>query len=457
MWSVTAAVGAPALWDDGITGAGIDVAVVDTGIAPVSALSGRGKLVDGPDLSFDLGIAELEHLDGFGHGTHMAGIIAGRSGDGRVSSRAAPDRFLGVAPDARLVNVKVGDNTGAVDVSQVIAGLDWIVEHRRDQGLDIRVINLSFGTDGVQPYLLDPLAKAVERAWSAGIVVVVAAGNDGRAATGLATPATDPFVITVGAVERTATGWASPSFASNGNGVRNPDLVAPGRSIASLRVPGSRIDVEHPSGYVSPTLFRGSGSSQATAVVSGAVALLLQQRPSLTPDQVKRLLTSTADRLPGVPATKQGSGLLDLAEARRARTPSGLATWQPHLPSTGLGLLQLSRGLDQVAIGGKLLTGELTVLGTTFDPALWVALGRSGATWSGGSWSGGSWSGGSWSGGSWSGGSWSGGSWSGGSWSGGSWSGGSWSGGSWSGGSWSGGSWSGGSWSGGSWSGAGWT
>ncbi|MFN8022202.1 MAG: S8 family serine peptidase [Acidimicrobiales bacterium] len=428
---VARTIGADVVRAGGIAGRGVDVAVIDTGISPVAGLDAPGKIVNGPDLSFDNGDARLRWLDGNGHGTHMAAIIAGND---------AAHGFSGIAPDARLVNVKVGANTGAVDVSQVIAALDWIVEHRTQNGLNIRVVNLSFGTNGVQPTLVDPLARAVERAWFAGIVVVVASGNDGRALTGLATPATDPYVITVGPAEQVNGTWQVPSFASNGNGLRDPDVVAPGRSIQSLRVPGGRVDTEYPSARVGDRLFLGSGSSQAAAVVSGAVALMLQQSPKLTPDQVKELLRSTADPLPTDSARRQGKGMVDLDEAV-ARKASGLGR-QLALPSTGLGLLQLSRGLDQVALAGIPLIGERTANGVLWNGRLWVLASLTNGTWAGGSWSGGSWSGGTWMGGSWSGGSWSGGSWSGGSWSGGSWSGGSWSGGSWSGGSWSGGSWS---------------
>jgi serine protease AprX len=438
---VARTIGADVIRAGSITGAGVDVAVIDTGITPVPGLDGAGKIVNGPDLSFDNGDDRLRWLDGHGHGTHMAAIIAGND---------PANGFSGIAPDARLVNVKVGDNTGAVDVSQVISALDWIVEHRTQNGLNIRVVNLSFGTTGVQPWLVDPLARAVERAWFAGIVVVVASGNDGRALLGLATPATDPYVITVGPAEQVNGVWQVASFASNGNGVRNPDVVAPGRSIQSLRVPGGRIDTEVPTARVGERLFLGSGSSQAAAVVSGTVALLLQKSPGLTPDQVKDLLRSTADPLRKVAATRQGRGMVDADEAI-ARRPSALAR-QLNIPSTGLGLLQLSRGFDQVSLLGIPLLGERTANGVLWNGQLWALATLRNSTWKGGSWAGGSWSGGTWMGGSWSGGSWSGGSWSGGSWSGGSWSGGSWSGGSWSGGSWSGGSWSGGSWSGGSWS-----
>ena len=413
---VARTIGADVAHARGLTGAGVDIAVIDTGISPVAGLDAPGKVVNGPDLSFDAGDDRLRHLDGYGHGTHMAAIIAGSTADGS---------FRGIAPGARLVNVKVGDNTGAVDVSQVIAALDWIVEHRTDNGLNIRVVNLSFGTDGVQPSAVDPLARAVERAWFAGIVVVVASGNDGRALTGMATPATDPFVLTVGPAEQVGATWAIPSFASNGNGLRNPDVVAPGRSIESLRVPGSRLDVEFPDARVGEHLFRGSGSSQAAAVVSGAVALVLEQSPRLTPDQVKQVLRASADSLKRQPVTQQGQGMLDVDDAL-GRRPTLFAR-QLHLPSTGLGLLHLSRGLDTVVVAGIALVGEQTFTGQRWNGPSWVRATLRGTTWSGGSWSGGSWSGGSWSGGSWSGGSWSGGSWSGGSWSGGSWSGGSWS------------------------------
>jgi serine protease AprX len=163
------------------------VAVIDSGIAPVAGLNGPGQVVNGPDLSFDSQDPDLRHLDGYGHGTHMAGIIAGRDGS----------YFSGVAPGATLINMKVAAADGATDVSQVIAAIDWVVEHRNDPGLNIRVLNLSFGTTAMQSYQLDPLAYAVEVAWRKGIVVVVSAGNDGAAGTSLtnrpSTPSSSPW------------------------------------------------------------------------------------------------------------------------------------------------------------------------------------------------------------------------------------------------------------------------
>ena len=166
MQNITAGDGVQAWWNAGFTGQGVDVALIDTGVAPVPALSGNGKIVNGPDLSLESQNPNLQYLDTNGHGTFMAGIIGGNDGQ--------PGGYRGVAPDSRILSVKVGDADGGVDVSQVIAAIDWVVQHRTDNGMNIRVLNLSYGTDSSQPFVIDPLAFAVERAWKAGIVVVTA-------------------------------------------------------------------------------------------------------------------------------------------------------------------------------------------------------------------------------------------------------------------------------------------
>jgi serine protease AprX len=441
---------------ESLTGRGVTVALIDSGVAPVDALDDPGKVVNGPDLSFESQVPGVRYLDTFGHGTHMAGIIAGKDSG-----------FSGVAPDARLLSLKVATADGATDVSQVIAALDWVVQHRRDEGMDVRVINLSFGTDSAQPYTLDPLAHAAEVAWRRGIVVVVSAGNNGNATERLTDPAFDPFVIAVGASDDLGTDSPEDDtvteFSNRGSVERTPDLVAPGRSVHSLRVPGSYLDEAYPSARVAtadgsePRYFRGSGTSQSAAFVSGAAALLLQQRPELTPDQVKALLTSTADPLAGTDRRLQGAGLVDLHQA--VRTPTPTAAVQTFVPSTGLGSLEAARGGIHVVDPdtGVALTGEVDIFGRSWSGSSWSGRSWSGSSWSGGIWNGSSWSGSSWSGSSWSGRSWSGSSWSGSSWSGRSWSGSSWSGRSWSGSSWSGSSWSGRSWSGSSWSGSSWS
>src|SRR5256886_13251485 len=221
---VARVIGADRLWSAGITGSGVGVALIDTGVVPVAGLR-ADHVVNGPDLSLDSQTDEALYLDTFGHGTHLAGIITGSGG---------------IAPGTTLPSGKAGAYDGAVDVSQVIAALDWVVAHRNDDPKrPIRVVNLSYGTDGVQDYQVDPLTHAVENAWRAGIVVVAAAGNGGSHTPPPTNPAHDPYGP---AVRAAATdGPAGPgrgvltAFSSRGDDSRRPDLVAPGKSIVSLR------------------------------------------------------------------------------------------------------------------------------------------------------------------------------------------------------------------------------
>ena len=453
---VSAVVGADQMRNRGYTGRGVGVALVDTGVVPVKGLT-SGNVVNGPDLSFESQSADLRFLDTFGHGTHMAGIIAGND-----PSTLLGQRFQGVAPGARLTSLKVGSAEGAVDVSQVVAAIDWVVTHRNDDPSNpIRVLNLSYGTDGVQDYRLDPLTHAVENAWRAGIVVVVAGGNNGSDNPRLNNPAYDPFVLAVGASDTRGTVDARddlvPAFSSRGDASRRVDLVAPGRSIVSLRNPGSVVDVTHPSARVDDRYFKGSGSSQAAAVTSGAVALLLQARPSLTPDQVKSLLRASAEPMPAADAAGRGVGELDVYRAFQKATPTTTQTWPT---STGLGSLEQARGTQHVGDGGVELTGEQHVLGP-FDARRWASASSDFTAWDGGSWAGSDWTSGCWCESSWTGKSWAGKSWAGKSWAGKSWadhfwSAKSWAGKSWAGDSWTGSSWVGKSWAGKSWASAGW-
>ena len=376
----------------------------------------------------------------------MAGIIAGRDADVVDRPGDRPRRSSsGIAPDARIVNVKVAAADGGADVSQVIAAIDWVVQHRNDAGLNIRVINLSFGTSSAQPYHVDPLAYAVENAWREGIVVVVAAGNDGAGVPSLLMPAVDPHVLAVGAVDQLGTNAAGATtvadFTSCGNADRRPDLVAPGKSVVSLRMPGSYADRAHPEGLVSgdddQRFFRGSGTSQATAVVSGAVALMLQQRPDLTPDQVKHLLLSTADPL-AEPDPVQGAGVLDIDEAVVAAAPSPAEAAQSWPAAEGTGTLEGSRGESHVVdpTDGAVLDGEIDVMGSPWDARSWRTATAAGAAWSGGEWNGRTWAGSDWSGSSWTARSWRSAAWSGDSWAGGDWLARSWRGDVWSSAGW---------------------
>ncbi|MFL6138512.1 MAG: S8 family serine peptidase [Frankiaceae bacterium] len=453
MSDVSRAVHADAMWQRGYTGKGVGVALIDTGVAPVPGLT-SGNVVNGPDLSFDSQAPSLRDLDSYGHGTNMAGIIAGND---------PATGFKGVAPGATLLSVKVGATDGGADVSQVIAAIDWIVAHRHDPGLNIRVINLSFGTDGTQSYLLDPLTHAVESAWRAGIVVVASGGNQGSVQPSLDDPAYDPFVIAVGADDTNGTASSLddsvPDFSSRGSATRRVDVLAPGQSIVSLRDPGSYVDTEYPGARVQTRWFKGSGTSQAAAVVSGAVALLLQARPELTPNDVKALLASTAQPTPLADAAGRGAGLVDVAAAALALRPYAV---QPWAPSTGLGSLDAARGTHRVADNGADLSGERDIFGSPWQPGIWAPASTAGTAWTGGTWNGHAYAGTCWCGTSWATRTWtvvpwSGVSWAGVSWASRSWSSRSWSSRSWSTGSWSTGSWSSRSWSSRSWSGAYWS
>lgn len=500
LYTVEQELGVTQAWEDGYTGAGVSVALIDTGVTPVEGLSGPGQVVNGPDISFDAASPSLRYLDENGHGTFMAGVIAGNdlgtcdaaaygysasaetaasattgavsfgggdgcSGDGPVYAADTTD-FLGIAPDARIVNVKVASANGAVDVSQVLAAIDWVVQNSKDGGLNIRVLNLSFGTDSTQSYLVDPLAYAAEQAWQQGIVVVAAVGNQGVNAAGVSDPADDPYVLAVGASEPGPSGsggFAVAPFSSHGNSSRSPDLIAPGKSIVSLADPGSVIaDQFAATGAVGTRFFRGSGTSEATAVVSGLAALLVQEYPSATPDQIKALMTSTALPLSGAGRKAAGHGEVNASAAIQANLSS---TPQSLTPSSGTGSLDGSRGSLHVSLMGITLSGNQDIFGDTVSTATLASQESQADSWSGGAWNGATWSGRGWtsSGGalSWAYAPWSAGSWAGVPWSAvtldfGTWSGVSWSGVSWSGVSWSGVSWSGVSWSGISWSDAAW-
>jgi serine protease AprX len=402
----------------GATGAGVDVAVIDTGMVPVPALADQGKVVQGPDFSDQSRDRDLAHLDTFGHGTHVAGIIAGND---------PASGFQGVAPGARLVNVKAAGADGSTTLASIVASVGWVIAHRNDNGLRVRVLNLSFGTPPSR-YQSDLLAYAVEQAWKAGIVVVVSAGNEGEKRNGLTSPGYDPFVLSVGADDLNGTAAVDddvvPAWSSRGLG-RNPDLVAPGRSIASLRDPNSTLDLAHPEARVGDNLLKGSGTSQAAAVVSGAVALLLERRPDLSPDQIKAIIRSTADPLSGPGPDAQGAGRLNLTRALAAPGPDPAAVRQPYPPAEIRGVIA-----RLVAALGNKRHAEVGPVGP--DGSSWGGAKWGGAKWGGAKWGGSSWGGSSWGGSSWGGSSWGGSSWGGSSWGGSSWGGSSWGGSSWS-------------------------
>ncbi len=410
----------------------VTVAVIDTGIAPVAGLA--DNLIAVPDPMNPGRMAPCANFsaestcdDSYGHGTFLAGLIAGEG------------PYPGMAPSARLVSVKIAGRDGAADTSQLLAALQYVVSFR-DQ-LGIKVLNLSLGTDSNHDARKDPLNRAVERAWQAGITVVVAASNRGHASTAgtISKPADDPLVVTVGAVDDRGTGSRNddtvPSFTAQGPVVQGPaedrlvvakpDVVAPGVGLVSLVSPGSHIEQAAPPSTVGVTGYRrGSGTSQAAAVVSGAAALLLERR-DWSPDEVKAALVRGAYRL-DAPATLVGAGLVSVSAAL-GQTTAGATQPLPRqdafdgLDATRGGVLVTSFacGPARALLDNDDCTyvhGQLTALGRQAlqGPELvpFDGLGYARDPWTGQSWYGSQWlSGHSWYGQSWYGQSWYGQSW----------------------------------------------
>src|SRR4051795_8967397 len=455
-------------WTKGWTGKGVDVALIDSGVAPVPGLT-SGNVIQGPDLSFESQDPMLVHKDTFGHGTHMGSIIAGRdvASTGTTYAKADSHQYTGIAPDARLVSLKVAAADGGSDVSQVIAAIDWVTQHANDPGMNIRVLNLSYGTDSTQSPALDPLAYAVENAWRAGIVVVVASGNDGTTRTQLASPAVDPLVIAVGADDPNGTDQVGddsvPPFAQRGTLTRHVDVIAPGVHILGLRDPGGSIDLANPGARVGSRFLRGSGTSQAAAVVSGLAALYLQKYPAATPDQVKKALMTNATAPSYVKQVFTGLGVPDVNKAIGAPLPSLTAATQAATGATGTGTLEGARGSSHVSDGYAALTGEVDIFGTPWNGSTWAAASAARTAWSGGGWRGSDWTtsswstAGSWDAGLWAGTDWSSHAWSSHAWSSHAWSGAGWDSHAWSDSAWQSNAWSSAAWSGGAWSTAGWS
>lgn len=419
----TKALDAERVWQAGYSGQGVTVAVVDTGISSVPDVAGRllsvrnditGQTTPCMDLS-----GENSCTDTYGHGTFVGGIIAG-------NGAASNGLYSGVAPQANLLPVKVAGANGASDVSNVLAAIQWVVSFK--SRYNIRVLNLSLSTDSTATYRSDPFNYAVERAWDAGIVVVVSASNRGPAAGTISKPGDDPLVITVGAVDDRGTPGVGddelPDFTSRGptpsDGLAKPDVVAPGAHLVSLRSIGSYVDRN--STAMDGTYHRGSGTSFSAAAVSGVVALMLSRNPGMTPNQVKYALTHSARTLPGISDPMAvGAGEVD-AYTATLNPPAGSANGGV-VRSTGTGLLADSRGHVWVdTLGGVAVTGELTAQLILWDPlgytvgwnptswylSTWALTPFLAVTWSAEDWPGRNWGGRNWGGGDWEGSTWGG-------------------------------------------------
>jgi serine protease AprX len=422
-------VNAPSAWAAGATGAGVTVALVDTGVADVPDLAGRivpvrddltGRTAPCYDLS-----GEGHCGDSYGHGTFLAGLVAG---NGASAGGAA----TGAAPEARVLSVKVAGADGAADVSTVLAAIQWVVSFR--ERYDVRVLNLSLGTDSTQPWQDDPLNYAVERAWDAGILVVVAAANTGPAPGTIAKPADDPWVLTVGAIDDRGTPGTgddhSPDFSARGptlQGVAKPDVVAPGAHVLSLRAPGSTLERDFPTEGTEGPYRSGSGTSMSAALVSGAAALAVQADPGRSPDQLKHALRASSRPVASRDPSVVGAGLVD-AYTAALHPPAGAANAGLGR-STGRGDLGASRGslsLRADDLLGTALTGRQTAqlllwdpLGFTtgsWTPSTWYGSAHALVGWNSASWAGTATGGLSLTGHNWTGHNWTGHNWTGSSW-----------------------------------------
>jgi serine protease AprX len=342
----------------GVTGRGVGVAIVDSGIATHLALA--NKVVAA--VSFVPN--DPTPMDRFGHGTHIAGIVAGQGS----AATAVTDRYQGgIAPGAHLISVKVLGRDGSGRTSDVIAGLDWVVAHKADYG--IRIVNLSLGHPVTEPSLTDPLNAAVVRAVASGILVVASAGNQGKDAEGrqvlgsITSPGNSPHALTAGAINMWDTVARNDdtvtTYSSRGptkyEFATKPDVVAPGNKIVSLEAAGSFLAQTYPServaGNGSNAYRRMSGTSMSAGMVSGAAALILEAAPGLTPRHIKMVLQAGASPMLRDGLVASGAGSVNVWASRRMAS-DGLTSL---LPST------LVSGVDAPA-GGEMFIDAGTLI-----------------------------------------------------------------------------------------------
>ena len=385
-------------WANGFDGQGVGIAVIDSGVAPVSDFDGR--LVQVP-LAWQNGVAPS---DRHGHGSLVAGIAAGKSPDGR---------FLGIAPGARVFALNV-DRPEGTHSSDVIDALQWVFENARAN--NIRVVNLSLGETVASSYTQSTLDLAVERLWAAGIAVVVSAGNGGPGLVNFA-PANDPLAITVGSSD--VKGTKDPkddtvaSFSSGGvtvDGFAKPELLAPGRLIASVLPLGSYLDAQAPAANrIAPGYATISGTSYSAPQVAAAAALLFQKNPGWSPDQVKWTLVN--------------------------RSRAVLLSTTPAL-AVDRAMITSSPGSANQGVPALVCAPNTTCLSGSTVASSWNSSSWNSSSWNSSSWNSSSWNSSSWNSSSWNSSSWNSSSWNSSSWNSSSWNSSSWNGSSWNSSSW---------------------
>lgn len=309
------------VWDRGFTGKGERIVIIDSGIHPHKDL--KDKVVEWVDFSHQ---KAPEMIDPYGHGTHVAGVAAG-------NGASSGGEIKGVAPDAELVGLRI------TTVAEAIKALQWCVEHKKE--LNLKVINMSLGEVARRGHKFDPWALAVKKANEAGLVCVVAAGNEGPGSGTISTPGIEPHAITVGAYDSKGTPefeddtlWSKSSLGPTIDGLKKPDVLAPGVSIFSTLAPGSTLD-EQVFPHRGNSYMAVSGTSQGTPMIAALSTILLQANPALNSEELKEILVEASHKAPPHPSTgvpiAGGAGLvdaekaLDLALARKDAPAVGLA------------------------------------------------------------------------------------------------------------------------------------
>jgi serine protease AprX len=435
----------------GSEGRGVTVALVDTGVADVPDLAGRLEHID---------VTGASGGDGYGHGTFLAGLIAG-------SGAQSDGRFQGTAPSARILDVKVADANGTTSLSAVLRGLQALADRPDDRRPD--VVNLSLSSASPLPYQVDPLNQALRALWYRGVTVVVAAGNSGPDDGTISTPGNDPTLLTVGGIDEAGSADraddAVADWSSRGRTTQNvakPDVVAPGAHVVGLRSVDSVIDRAHPGSRVAESYFLGSGTSMAAAVVSGAVADILAAGPALQPDQVKQLLQDTAYRSKDLKMKDgAGSGGVNLSTALEVATSGKASSLTTHrtsaAPGSPDGWLTLS---DALARGDRDAAEQtwnaLSPAARSWAARSWASLDPAARSWAARSWAARSWAdtetdSREWAARSWAARSWAGEDWAARSWAGGDWLARSWAARSWAGDDWAARSWANDAWDARSW------
>jgi serine protease AprX len=452
----------------------VTVALVDTGVADVPDLAGAVTHVN---------VSGDAQGDGYGHGTFLAGLIAGSgsSSDGLVR---------GVAPAARILDIQVAGRDGSTSLSTVLDGLEAVAAHQATDPT-LRIVNLSLSSGSPLPPWADPLSRALESLWDRGLVVVVAAGNDGPRANTVSSPGDDPVLLTVGALDEAGSPLRNDDsvadFSSHGRtyGVSKPEVVAPGVGTIGLRSPGSVVDLQHPAGRVGNGYFRGSGTSMAAAVTSGAAAALLGERPDLLPDEVKQSLVEGAYDIGKARGGKSAAGGVDVRAAVAAAdtmaadwTPAGRDAWRAFADAWTSGSYADAQAAWErlpANLRHRAAAAFATALASDpdVDPELvktarawsahlgaadgWLARAWSARAWSQVDWVARAWSARAWSARAWSARAWSARAWSARAWSAEAWDSHDWSARAWSARAWSARAWSARAWSARAWSARAWS